>query len=72
MYIHYSTSFWVNYSEHTFLKHDKYNNLLLRKSTYIGYAWFAISLDIVFMHLFNNIFELKIELNWNKITWYAL
>ena len=23
MSIDYSTSFWVNYSEHTFLKHDK-------------------------------------------------
>ena len=29
------------------------------ESTYIGYAWCAIPLDIVFMHLFNKIFELK-------------
>jgi hypothetical protein len=35
---------------------------LLRESTYIGYAWCAIPLDIVFMHLFNKIFELNWEI----------
>jgi hypothetical protein len=35
-------------------------DVILRESTYIGYASCAIPLDIVFMHLFNKIFELKL------------